>query len=429
MKRQKVYLGHIIQIGRNADGAAYLQSWPKGQMVVSDGGAVLAVEQRTAPQSHWDITDFGDALIVPGFYDMHLHFPQLDMIGCHGEHLLGWLDRYTFPAELKFSSEDYAKEASLQFVNRLHQSGTVGGNIFGSSFLCANLKLIEACKQKKMKAIVGPVSMDRNAPEGLLIKSIGQHLDELDQIYEEVVASGADRLQFAVTPRFAPSCSDELMKALQSFSEKHRQSWLHTHFSESIAEINWIKDLYPRSTDYLDVYESFGLIHDRSLLAHCVWPTESEIERLARQKAKVIHCASSNLFLGSGLFKWSHLEGNIDFAAGSDVGAGTSFSLWHEMRDIYKIQKLNHRTLSVAELFAKVSCDGAKIFDAKADAYGLHVGSRADFQVVDFGQGSISQTQLESLQTSEDLLFHLIWIWQESMTKAVYVDGESVFVR
>lgn len=430
-KSSSIYRGLIIHPERQPDGRAVLKTFDDGALKVSEQGNIefcgnwsdLSPDDQKNLTKHWQ-----HELILPGFVDTHVHFPQLDMIGCHGEDLLGWLNKYTFPEESKFSDRSHAEKSATKFIRSLSYAGTTRACIFSSSHFEATDALFAAFDKAGMKAAIGQVSMDRHAPKALLNQDLRQHEKEF-YLLRDRWHNKDNRLAVAITPRFAPSCTDELLRLNAEMSNQVKDALMQTHFAESEGEVEWLKQLYPKSHDYLGVYEDFGLVHERSIFAHAIHLSDSEVARLKKSKARVAHCPSSNLFLGSGIMKWRVLEeAGIRFGLGSDVGAGTSLSHWHTMADAYKSQRLKGISLSPAELLACATIDAQRALNITSSPTGFAVGAPADFQIIDIDVSDTLKRRMHEGQGSDALIFALIWRWVWGMTTEIYVNGRQVAV-
>lgn len=424
-----VYRGFLVYPERQTNGQAILKFFSDGALKVSPAGTIeycgawsnLNVDDQKLPTYHWK-----SEFILPGFVDTHVHFPQMDMIGCHGEDLLGWLNKYTFPEESKFADRSYAERSAKKFINSLTYSGTTRACIFSSSHFEATDAIFAAFDEMGMKASIGQVSMDRHAPEALLNKDLTKHEEEF-YLLKDRWHNKDGRLAVAITPRFAPSCTDDLLRLNARMSASVKDALVQTHFAESKAEVEWLKQLYPKSRDYLGVYEDFGLVHERSIFAHAIHLSESELTRLKAARSRVAHCPSSNLFLGSGIMNWRALEGaGIRFGLGSDVGAGTSLSHWHTMADAYKSQRLMGVSLSPAELLASATIDAQRALDIAPQPTGFSIGAPADFQVVNIDSSETLRRRFDEGQGPDAMIFALIWRWQWGMTTSVYVQGKKM---
>lgn len=432
-----IHRGHVLFATRLADGTPKLFSYKDGALELSTAGTIAyagpwnnSLAER-AQKTKLPIQSWGDAWLIPGFVDTHIHFPQIDMIGSYGEDLLGWLSKYTFPSEQKFDCPSYSLKAAERFITALLRSGTTSSVVFSSSHFDATNILFETAARRGIKAVIGQTSMNRFAPDSLLVKDLEQHEKDFYTLTERWNQFDG-RLGIAVTPRFAPSCTDDLLRLNASMAKEIQNALIQTHYAESEREVEWVKSLYPKAKDYLGVYEEFELISHRTILAHGIHVSEDEQKRLAKARAKISHCPSSNLFLGSGVMPWQRFDQKMDkslqvsFALGSDVGAGTSFSLWRVMADAYKSQRLIGNSVSPTELFARATIDGHTMLSPQSKSL-FSEGSDADFQVIDWKQCELMTNRVENGTSPEDLLFAMIWHWESAMTRAVYVKGRPVY--
>lgn len=429
-----VYRGEVwtlvAQKPHQAFGASKLQCWSAGALAVDNAGYIVAVGEaidvlKQYPQAL--VRDFGDAVICPGFIDLHLHFPQTNMIGCFGEKLLGWLERYTFPLEQSFSEPLVAKKWSRIFMTELLANGTTTSVVFSSSHEEATDILFDEADRCGVRAVIGKVSMDRHAPDALLE---GVEKDYFS--HESLVSKWHgkdDRLYYALTPRFAPSCSDALMTSLGALKRKHHDLFVQTHFAESKEELIWVRELFPDDRDYLAVYERFGLIGPKTILAHAIHASQTEIQRMIDAGARIAHCPTSNLFLGSGLFPLEALVGNTAVGLGTDVGGGTSFSMWRTMDEAYKIQQLRGHSASPASLFHMATLAGAQALGMQDRIGSLEVGKQADFQVLDWQRNRLLRERLagQLVECPSDRLFAMMHLADDRLVKEVFVRGKSVF--
>ena len=425
-----VYRGHLVFPERLKDGSAVLKEFRDGALKVSPQGLIeycgawseLPDDDKKILTKHWH-----HELILPGFVDTHVHFPQLDMIGSHGHDLLGWLNQHTFPEELKFAERSHAEKAAERFIKSLRLAGTTRACIFSSSHFDATDALFDACYRHNIHAAIGQVSMDRHAPDLLLTADLIQHEKDFYQLKDRW-HNKDNRLSVAITPRFAPSCTDDLLRLNASMAASVKDALVQTHFAESKGELEWIKQLYPKSQDYLGVYEDFGLVSDRTIFAHAIHVSDQELKRLHQSRARIAHCPSSNLFLGSGVMRWRDIEiSKIRFGLGSDIGAGTSFSHWQTMADAYKSQRLIGTSLTPAELFANATIDAQAVLDVERKPCGFELGANADFQIVDLSSSESLRQRVAVGQSPDDLLFAIIWRWQWGMTTQVY--GRGIEIR
>ncbi|MES2638670.1 MAG: guanine deaminase [Myxococcota bacterium] len=265
------------------------------------------------------------AVILPGFVDAHLHFPQTEILGSASGPLLPWLQTSVFPEESRFGERAYAEHVAATFCSAMLRQGTTLAGIYSSSHPVATEVLFEELDHRGMRALTGVTWMNRGAPDALL-RGTAEAVAATEALVERW--HGHDgRLRVAVTPRFALSCDAEMLRAAGELAERHGL-WVQTHLSENPDELKFTAEAFPGAHDYLDIYEDVGLVHDRSILAHCIHLSDSEWGRLAAQGAVVAHCPDSNFFLGSGCMPLARaLSEGVRVALGTDVGAGRTFSL------------------------------------------------------------------------------------------------------
>ncbi|MCX6116926.1 MAG: guanine deaminase [Proteobacteria bacterium] len=427
--KRKIVYGHVVDVKRDKHGTAFFKEFRQGELEIGlDHKISYCGLRRTDCQSEvCDVYDFKDSLLMPSFSDIHLHFPQYEMIGSHGEDLLGWLNRYTFPIEMKYSDLKYAQSKAKQFVGDLVSVGTTSAAIYSSSHFESTNALLDACNSGGLRAVVGQVAMNRHAPDALLTKDLHDYEKHFSELFRKWHVDDG-RLKLAVTPRFAPTCSDDLLNLCGQLLKGNPGAFLQTHFAETQAEIDWVQSLFPKSRDYLDVYETYDLCGVNSILGHGIHVTKSEMERLNQTRTAIAHCPSSNLFLGSGVMNWKQMrEQNIRFALSTDIGAGTSICMWDIMGDAYKSQKLMGHTLTAADLFAASSIDGAEILFPEYQSFGFDVGARADFQVLNARKNRFLEERLGRNESIDEVIFGLIWSWTQSMVDAVFIDGDIRF--
>jgi guanine deaminase len=378
---------------------------------------VSALSPDAAPVDH------GDAWLIPGLIDGHIHFPQYYATAARGQQLRDWLENSIFPAEAAFVDLDTAQHAADRFVHHLLGCGTTTAAAFGSQFPAANLALFEAAKSAGLRLIAGMTLMDWQGPRELL-QSPEQAMDHAEMLLS--VCRGEPLLHYAVTPRFALSCSPTMMEACGALLKAHPECYVQTHINENRSEILAVARQFPWSRDYLDVYEHFGLIAEKTLLAHNVHVTETELTRMAKAGCAVCHCPSSNLYLGSGLFPLHrHLRHGIAIGVGTDIGAGARFSIWEELSEAYKIQQLQGFCLGAAELLYLGTLGGARALRLGHETGNFSPGKSADFFVLGWGDDEYLIERLRRCESLEDQLFCLLHLASAHQIQETYVQGRS----
>jgi guanine deaminase len=368
------------------------------------------------------VTHIKNGLIVPGFIDTHIHYPQTEMIGSYGEQLLQWLEDYTFPTEKKFADKAYASKISEFFLNELLSSGTTTALVFGSVHAESVDAFFEVALRKNLRMIAGKVMMDRNAPDDL-IDTAQSSYDDSKQLIENW--HGRGRLQYAVTPRFAPTSSDQQLSLAGQLLKEHPGVYMQTHLSENLKEIEWVKSLNPDCENYLDVYKKHELLGERSVFAHGIHLCDAEYKDLAQTNSALSFCPSSNLFLGSGLFKLDVAQQhNIKVGLGTDIGAGTSFSILETLKDAYKTQQLRGKKLDSLQSFYLATLGGARALDLEGMIGNFLPGCEADFIVLDYHATPLIKLRLEQCQTLAEKLFSFTILGDDRAVKATYIQGE-----
>ncbi|WP_339907995.1 guanine deaminase, partial [Pseudomonas guineae] len=324
-----------------------------------------------------EITEYRDALITPGFIDTHIHYPQTGMIASYGEQLLDWLNTYTFPTEQQFADKAHAADVAGIFLKELLRNGTTTALVFGSVHKQSVDAFFEAAEALNLRMIAGKVLMDRNAPDSLTDTPESGYADSKELIERW---HGKGRLHYAVTPRFAPTSTPEQLELAGKLFGEYPGLYMHTHLSENLKEIEWVRALFPERKGYLDVYDHFKLIGTRSVFAHGVHLCDDECRRLAETGSAVAFCPTSNLFLGSGLFDLNKLEAHgVRVGLGTDVGAGTSFSQLQSLNEAYKVMQLQGKKLDPFKSLYLATLGGANALYLDDKLGNFIPGKDADF--------------------------------------------------
>jgi len=349
-----------------------------------EGGALSAVESARAVEGRGDplppVTHPG-AVWLPGFVDTHVHFPQTQIIGSASGPLLSWLERSVFPEEARFADDAYAARVAERFCEQLLRQGTTSASIYSSSHPGATHALFEALDRRGLRAEAGLTLMDRGAPDALL-RPAEEALEACGALADRWHGHDAGRLRFCVTPRFGLSCTPGLLRGAGRLAEE-RGLWVQTHISENPRELEATAAAFPAARDYLAVYEDLGLLHARTLLAHCVWLSPSEWDRLSAARAAVTHCPDSNLFLGSGQMPLAEALGRaVRVGLGSDVGAGRSFSLRRAAARAYDASRITGADEGPAALLWLATRGGALATGRGGEVGCLAPGYEADLVCV-----------------------------------------------
>jgi guanine deaminase len=407
-----------------SDVASSYRSFDDGFVAVEDG-RIAAVGSWGEQKADADVVDFGrDILLVPGLIDTHLHAPQLEMIGSYGGHLLEWLNRYTFPTEAKFSDVNHARLIASTLYDELLRNGTLTALIFSTIHHDATDIFFEEAERRGFRGIIGKTMMDRNAPEALLEnprESYNQSRDLLRKWHNKGL------LRYAITPRFAPTSTPQLLELAGALKREFPDAYVHTHISENKHEVQWVHQLFP-DAEYADVYDRYGLLDSRTVLAHGVHLSEEELELLSRRGARISHCPNSNLFLGSGLFPLHHvLESGVIVGLGSDIGAGTTPSLFTAMADAYKVQQVQGVSLSPFHLWYLATLGGARALSLEAETGSLERGKSADFLAIDLRATKLLELRSERATSIGELLAGLIFMGDDRAVKQAWIAGREVW--
>jgi guanine deaminase len=401
----------------------------KGAVVVGDDGTILwSGPQPLLPHAfrQAQVDDHGAKIVMPGFVDAHIHFPQYRMLAAPGKDLLDWLTRFTFPEESRYADPAYAAAAAEVFLSRLFQHGTTAALAFCSVHKACAEALFSAAEQKGMALVTGKTMMDRNA-----IPAVQDDPETGARESEELYRAwhGRGRLRYAVTPRFAITSSEAQLKAAGELLASLPGALMQTHLSESPGEIAFVKQLFPDARDYVDVYDRFGLLGGHSLFAHGIHLSERECARLSEAGASVIHCPTSNTFLGSGLMSMPHLRKAgrpVHIGVATDVGGGTSYSMLATLGEAYKVQMLGGYKPSAVELFAMATRGNAGRLRIAHETGAVEAGKYADLVVLDPCATPVLASRQEVSASLEDVLFSLMILGDERAVSATYVRGRKV---
>jgi guanine deaminase len=372
-----------------------------------------------------EIQHYPEQLIIPGMIDTHIHFPQTEMVGAYGEQLLSWLNTYTFPTEIQFKDKAYAQEIAKFFVNELLKNGTTTALVFCTVHPESVDALFEAAQQHQMRLIAGKVMMDHHAPEALC--------DTAESAYDDSKAliqkwHGQGRALYAITPRFAPTSTPEQLERAGQLKAEYPDVYVHTHLSENKDEIAWVKDLFPAQKGYLDVYHHYGLTGQRSVFAHCVHLEDDEWQCMHETDSAIAFCPTSNLFLGSGLFPLRKTwQQQVKVGLGTDIGAGTSFSLLQTVNEAYKVQQLQGDKLSAFESLYHATLGGAKALDLDDKLGNFNAGKEADFVVLNIKPTALQQLRQSRAKSLEDSLFALFTMGDDRNIEATYIYGQKAY--
>lgn len=409
--------------GSLATAYAYLDD---GLLIVENGRVVELGEAAVLlPQlgDRVSLQAFPEQLIVPGFIDCHVHFPQLDIIASYGEQLLDWLHRYAYPVEARFADADYAREIADVFVDELLRNGTTTALVFGTVHAHSVDAIFEAAAKRDMRLIAGKVLMDRSCPEELRDDPESAYADSKDLIERW---HGQGRLGYAITPRFALTSTAAQLQAAGRLAAEYPDVWIHTHLAENTDEVDEVARLFPESDSYLDVYDRFGLLRERSVFAHCLHLSDGDRRRMAEKGGAAAFCPTSNLFLGSGLFDLrSMCDANVRCGLGSDVGGGTSLSMLRTAGEAYKVLRLQDQSLPATRALYMATLGAAKALYLDDKIGNFEAGKEADFVVLDPAATSLTARRSNAASGIEEKLFALLMLADDRNVVATFINGQQ----
>jgi guanine deaminase len=389
-----------------------------------------AAKLRRALPPAIEVEDYGrDSLIMAGFIDCHVHFPQIPIIGAGGEQLIDWLNKYTFVAEQRFGDERHAREVAKIFLAESLRNGVTTSAVHCTVHPQSVDALFEESARLGLRTIAGKVLMDRNAPKKLL--------DTARTGYEQSKAlirkwHGRDRLLYAITPRFAATSTPAQLEAAGALKAEHPDCFVQSHISESKREVAWIRELFPERRDYLDVYDHYGLLGPRTIYGHGIWLSERELRRCHDTGTAIAHCPTSNFFLGSGyldLRKTQKRERPLRVGLATDLGAGTSFSMLQTMNAAYKAAQLHGYALSAAHAFYLATRGTARALYLDQAIGSVAPGMEADLVVLDLKSTPLIDFRMRHVNSLEEALFVQMTLGDDRAVQATYAAGRKVYAR
>ncbi len=417
----------VWTLGDPAANAAALRHFADGLLLIEDGHVVKAgAWDELAPMlpDGTPVEALPGRILTPGFIDGHIHFPQLDMVASPGGPLLDWLERYTFPAERAFADPGHATDAAGRFLNTLLANGTTTAMVFGSVHAGSVTALFEEALARDMRLIAGKCLMDQG-PEGLRDTAEGgaEETQALIRAWR-----GRGRLGYAVTPRFALGSSREQLALAGRLAADNPDVWIQTHLSENAAEIEATRQAFPEAADYLDVYDRFGLVTNRSMFAHAIHLDDRALSRMGQAACACAFCPTSNLFLGSGLFDLERTRRfGVKVALGTDIGAGTSWSLLTTAAEAWKVGRLKGTTLDPLTALYMAGRGGAEALGLQDRIGAFEPGMEADFVVLD--PGGVPGLGRHVARTLGERLFALMVLGGDRAVERTYVAGELAHSR
>ena len=400
--------------------------------LLTEGGRITAAGRfadlsRSAPQVR-EVDDHSGKLILPGFIDTHIHYPQTRVIGSYGAQLLDWLQKYTFVEEQKFSDPAQAAAVSKFFLDELFRNGTTTAAVYCTVAPESVEAFFAESQSRSARMIAGKVMMDRNAPAALT--------DTPKRGYDESKAlisrwHGRGRLSYGITPRFAITSSDAQLEAAGALAREFPDCYIQTHLSENHSEIAYTKALYPKARNYLDVYDRVGLVGPKSIFGHCIHLEEPEVHCLAERGGVAAFCPTSNLFLGSGLFDLGRLQAaKARVALATDVGGGTSYSLLQTANEAYKVLQMNGQSWPSLQAFYQLTLGNSRALGLQDRIGALKTGYEADIVVLDARATPAMAHRMESIDDNlAEELFVLMMMGDDRVVSETYVAGIPVKPR
>jgi len=398
-----------------------------GILIVKDGLIVEVCDFLSDWKERFpnlEIQHFPEKIIMPGFIDAHTHYPQTEMIASPADGLLPWLEQYTFPTEAKFQDFKHATRVASFFLDQLIDSGTTTAMVFGTVHRSSIDAFFEESSKRQMRMIAGKAIMDRNCPAYLRDTAETAVIDSEALIQQW---HGKQRQLYALTPRFAPSCSPQQLHLVGELAEAYQDVYLQSHVAENTTECKWALELFPHARSYLDIYDKFKLLRPKSMYGHGIWLDDEDRARLADTGAAVAHCPTSNLFLGSGLFPLHKTEqAGVHIALATDVGAGSSFSMLHTMNEAYKIARMSGHHLSAHHMFYLATLGAAKSLNLSDKIGSFQAGCEADFIILDKQATPILACKTQNANSLEELLFAFALLGDDRSVYASFVLGKRL---
>lgn len=394
--------------------------------VLVDGGLIRAVgpaDTLRAAHPHADVTDYGRALISAGFIDAHVHYPQTAIIASWGKRLIDWLNTYTFPEETRFADPAYAAAIAARYFDLTLANGTTTACSYGTVHPSSVDAFFAEAQRRGLRALAGKTCMDRDTAPASLRDTAQSAYDDSRRLLNRW--HGVDRLSYVITPRFSPTSTPDQLAALGALWAEHPDCLMQTHLSEQLDEIAWVKSLYPAARDYLDTYEAHGLLGKGGLYGHAIHLTPREMARLHEVDGSLIHCPTSNTFIGSGLFDMGGLT-----AAGhrvglaTDTGGGSSFSMLRTMAAAYEVAQLRGRALHPAELWWLATQGAARSLHLDTRIGNLAPGMEADLVVINLASTAAIAQATARAETVWQALFPTIMMGDDRAVQAVWVGGK-----
>ena len=400
----------LLAIGPDAHGRQRVQAAGAWQQ--------LSPQFAGQPVTHWP-----GRIIAPGFVDMHVHYPQTDVIGSPAEGLLPWLENYTFPHEKRFVAQGYAEQVAEFFLDELLRNGVTTALAFATSHPHSVDALFTEARHRQLRLITGKVLQDRHSPDGVRDET-AQSLIDTEALIQRW--HGVDRLGYAITPRFAPTSTPAQLRGAGELAARYPDVWIQSHVAENLDEVRWVQELFPRSRSYLAVYDDFGLMRERAVYAHCIHLDEADRALMHERRSAAAVSPTSNLFLGSGFFDYAGAD-RAGFAYGlaSDVGGGTSFSPFHTMLAAYYVGREGQTkpglSLSPQQLWWQHTAGAARALGLQGVAGNLQPGCEGDFIVLNPQATPLLARRTAQADSLDELLFAMIVLGDDRLVEQTVI--------
>ncbi len=429
MTQKTILRGRVLSFSaepQHADDKDTFAYFEDGAVVMVDGliktsGTFEAVKEADFAGAR--IVDHRPHLILPGFIDAHLHFPQMNAVGSWGAQLIEWLNTYTFPQEARFAEKAHAERMAAWFIKQLISQGTTTVAAYCSVHKVSAEALFSAARKMNYRLIAGKVLMDRNAPTQVLDTPQTGYGDTKALISEW---HGQGRIDYAITPRFAITSTPEQLETVATLIAEHPDCYVQTHLDENHYEIELTMGLYSKAKDYLDIYETYGMLGAKTLFGHCIHLNDRERAAMANSGSVAVFCPTSNLFLGSGLFDETLMKSaGIRTAIATDVGGGTSYSMLRTLDEGYKVLQLQNQNLDPLRAFYWATLGNARALSKQHQIGTLEPGTEADIVVLDSRATSTMAMRMETAASLREELFVLQTFGDERSVVETYVCGKA----
>ncbi|QQX85333.1 guanine deaminase [Cupriavidus necator] len=405
------------------------QYWDDGVLIVTNGRIAAAgdyTQLAARIPADAEIVDHRGKLIVPGFIDTHVHYPQTDMIASPSPGLLHWLETYTFPEERRFADPDYARGVAGFFTEELLRNGTTSAVVWSTVHKASAEALFAESEARNLRMVTGKVMMDRNCPEFLRDTAETGARDSADLLSRW---HNKGRLAYAITPRFAPTSTEAQLAACGELARAYPDAFIQTHVAENRDEVKWVAELFPDARSYLDVYDRYGLLRPGAMYGHAIYLDQDDRRRLADSGAAVAHCPTSNLFLGSGFYDFHQSDANrLNVTLATDVGGGTSFSMFRTMNAAHKVARMGGYYLTALRMFYLATRAAAEALGWTDRVGSFSEGCEADFIVLDPKATPLIARRSNRSETLEEELFAFAMLGDDRVIDSVYVMGEAAHV-